>query len=76
MFRAYMKRIRIGGSPAYKGGVPYGGSGRPGGKCGSSRSARNVGGRHGQHTVLHAVQTPLRLIRFDAQLGVIYRYSY
>ena len=77
MFRADMQRVRTGDSPAYKGGVSYGRNGRPAGKCGSSRSARNVVGSHGQHTVLHAAQKPLRVICFDAQFGIIYpQYAY
>jgi hypothetical protein len=52
-------------------------NGRPDGKCGSAWSARNVGGRHGQHTVLRSAQRLLRVIRFDAEVGVIYpQYTY
>ena len=80
IFREHMHagpHARSGDGPAYKDGVSYGHNGRLDGKCGTSRGARNVGGRHCWHTVLRAAQRPLAVICFDAEFVVIYpQYTY
>ena len=80
IFREHMHagpQARTGDGPAYKGGVSNGRNGRQDGKCGNARSTRNVGGRHGEHTVLRVAQRPLGAIRFDAEFDVIYpSYTY